>query len=240
MGIAHGLTAAMLALAVAACQPATTAQQRSAEPTPQPAAPDRTLGRSADQSTNLTVTAPRVARVSVAGQPSLGSEAAPVAIVEFMDYECPYCRRFTKSAFPELRKRYVDSGQVRWVSRNLPLPGHRRARPAAVAARCADAQARFWPMHDALLTDSGSMADDELLAMARRLGLDEPRFSACLRAADHAAVLDADVAAARAAGIRATPSFIIGRRNGDVVEGQIVVGDEDPAAFEAAIARYLN
>lgn len=237
------MAAGLLLIVLAACQPATVPEQGPAQVGPAPGtAPsaDRRLGRSADQAGAAVIPAPVPAQVSIAGQPSLGSAAAPVTIVEFMDYQCPYCRRFAKNTFPALRARYVDSGQVRWVSRNLPLPSHARARPAAIAARCAAEQGRFWEMHDALLTEAGSMADDELRSLARRLALDERRFSECLASGTHQAALDADVASARAARVRATPSFIIGRANGELVEGQVLVGDEGLAAFEAAIARYLN
>jgi protein-disulfide isomerase len=234
------LTASVPVLLLAACQPATLEQQPPAAPIPRSQMPDRALGSSADPSSNAVVAAPQLLRVSIAGQPSLGSEAAAVVVVEFMDYECPYCRRFAKGTFAELRKRYVDTGQVRWVSRNLPLPAHPRARPAAIAARCADAQGRFWEMHDALLTDSGSMSDEELRAIARRIGLNELQFSECLRADDHADALKGDLAAARAARVRATPSFIVGRVDGDFVQGQMLVGDEGTAAFDAAIARHLD
>ena len=238
------LAALAVTTLVSACQPAgdavenTTAPPPAAEPAPQ--APDRSLGQSADQAASPTIAVPAPAQVPIVGQPALGSADAPVTIVEFMDYECPYCRRFAKNTFPKLRARYVESGQVRWVSRNLPLPMHARARPAAIAARCADEQGRFWDMHDALLTEAGSMADDELRAWAQRLDLDGGRFSECLGSSGHHAALDQDMAAARAARIRATPSFIVGRANGEVVQGQVLVGDEGFAAFDAAIARYLR
>lgn len=244
MRLRRRLSAVAVTMLICACQPATVAVQEAPSPAapPQPAAqsPDRRQGQSADQVAPPIVSAPAPAQVSIAGQPAVGSADAPVTIVEFMDYECPYCRRFAKNTFAQLRARYVESGQVRWVSRNLPLPMHARARPAAIAARCAGEQGRFWEMHDALLTQAGSMADDELRSLARELSLDGGRFSECTGRGDHNAVLDQDVTAARAARIRATPSFIVGRANGEVVQGQALVGDEGLAAFDAAIARYLQ
>jgi protein-disulfide isomerase len=220
---------------LAACQPADVSREAAATAPSVDAA--RTLGRSADP-VGTPVAAPALVRVAIDGQPALGSESAPVVIVEFMDYECPFCRKFARTTFVDLRQRYIDAGKVRWVARNLPLPTHPRARPAAIAARCAAAQGRFWEMHDVLLTDSGSMADDELRAHARRFGLDEPAFSACLRSDEHGVALDADLEVARAARVRATPSFLVGRAVGDVVQGQMLVGDVGVQAFDAAIARY--
>jgi protein-disulfide isomerase len=236
------LAVATMALLLAACQTASVAVDERAPSAPQqkPQVPDRRQGQSADQPATPVVAAPAPVQVSIAGQPALGSADAPVTIVEFMDYECPFCRRFAKTTFPQLRARYIDSGQVRWISRNLPLPMHARARPAAIAARCAAEQGKFWEMHDRLLTQAGSMADDELRALARTLALDSASFSQCLGRSEHNTALDADVAAARAALIRATPSFIVGRASGEIVQGPVLVGDENAAAFDAAIARYLQ
>jgi protein-disulfide isomerase len=178
-------------------------------------------------------------QVSLAGLPMLGNPSAPVTIVEFMDYECPFCQGYGQDTFPRLKARYIDTGQVRYVVSNYPLRQHRRARPAAVAAVCAEAQGKYWEMHEALLEKQGHLLDTDFDAHAERLELDVAAFRACRAERADAAWLDADLAAARRAGVSSTPSFMIGASRGDIARGRIVRGAPDFAAFEAILARYL-
>jgi len=180
------------------------------------------------------VTAPEV---SIAGQPALGAPEAPVTVVEFMDYECAYCQAFAKATFPALKAKYVDTGRVRWVARDFPLPRHPRSRPAAVAAACAGEQGTFWPMHDGLLAN-GLLRDADFAARAQELGLDAGAFEACRARAGHDTWLDAALAAGRDVGVAGTPSFLVGPTRGDTVRGRLLRGP-DLASFEKALEKYL-
>ena len=110
--------------------------------------------RSANASTKPATPIP-AEPVSLEGAPILGAAAAKVAIIEFSDFECPYCARFFQDALPELRAKYIDTGKVRLAFRHLPLPMHQRARAAAEAAECARRQSRFWEFHDQFFTNPG-------------------------------------------------------------------------------------
>jgi protein-disulfide isomerase len=88
--------------------------------------------------------------VATLGSPTLGDLKAPVTLIEFTDYECPFCKKSYKNAMRKLKKEYIDTGKLRLVVRDFPLPFHKNARPAANAAHCAGEQDKFWPMHDAL------------------------------------------------------------------------------------------
>jgi protein-disulfide isomerase len=90
------------------------------------------------------------ANVDVGNAPARGSQDAPVTIVEFSDYECPFCGRFFRETLPALQTEYIDSGRVRLVYRDFPLNSHRHAQKAAEAAKCADGQGHYWAMHDLL------------------------------------------------------------------------------------------
>lgn len=149
----------------------------------------------------------------VATGPAKGPEDARITIVEFSDFECPFCRRALPT-IAEVLDKYPDD--VRLVYRQFPLPGHRRARPAAEAALCAAEQDAFWPYHDRLFANSRELADDDLLRHAEELGLDPTRFAECFEARSFSKQIDADVAAARAAGVSGTPAFFI---NGLMVSG---------------------
>jgi protein-disulfide isomerase len=185
------------------------------------------------------VPVPSPAPFRIAGNPALGLASAPVTVVEFIDYQCPFCQDFARETFPQLKAHYIDTGKVRYVARDFPLPRHERAQPAAIAAACAGEQGRFWEMHDALLASYGKLREGDLATAAFRLGLDRGRFDACRAEPRHAARLDADFAAARALGVSGTPTFLVGASRGEVAQGQLLAGDETYAEFEKVLAKYL-
>jgi protein-disulfide isomerase len=156
----------------------------------------------------VTFTAPRV-EVAALG-PALGPENAPVTIVEFSDFECPFCAR-ALPVVKQLVARYPE--QVRVVYRHFPLDSiHPRARPAAEAAACADEQGKFWAYHDALFSNAKALEDSDLEQRAQEVGLDLGRFKACRAEGRARAIVERDVADARAAGITGTPSFFVNGR----------------------------
>lgn len=156
--------------------------------------------------------------IGLAGAPRMGSAQARIGIVEFSDYQCPYCRGFHDQVFPRLKKEYVDTGIAQFIHKDLPLRSiHPQALPAALAASCAGAQQRFWPMHEALYANSGRLVTALYPQLGREIGLDEAKFTACLGDVSRQQVIMRDVAEARGLGITGTPSFVIGRIQGDVL-----------------------
>jgi protein-disulfide isomerase len=167
--------------------------------------------------------APQRATVSISGQ-SIGSKNAPVTLVEFTDYQCPFCKQFQTTVFDRLKKDYIDTGNVRFISRDLPLDFHSNAMSAAVAAQCAGEQARFWQMRDALTSHSDNLAPEAINKYAGEIGLNLDRFHTCIGNDAYAAAIRQNIAEANAAGISGTPSFVIGKSSGGSVEGEVVVG----------------
>lgn len=151
--------------------------------------------------------------------PALGPAAAPVTVVEFSDFECPYCAR-VEPTLDQVRKTYGD--RVRLVYRHFPLPMHPHARRAAEAAVCAQRQGKFWEMHALLFEDQKNLDAAALQERAARLGLDAAAFGACLESAATAAAVKADQAAGSRAGVGGTPALFV---NGYLVSG--AVGFED-------------
>ena len=136
-----------------------------------------------------------IAKVSTADNPTLGKPDAPITIVEFSDYQCPFCRRFFENTLPALKADYIDIGTVRYVFRDFPLDRiHPQARKAAEAARCAGEQGQYWEMHDQLFQNR-ALRVLQLKGYARNLGLDLTAFEACLDGGTYAAEVDKDVAA---------------------------------------------
>jgi protein-disulfide isomerase len=171
----------------------------------------------------------------------LGADTAPVSIIEFTDLQCPYCARFALETWPALRERYVDTGKVRFASRDLPLSFHEHALPAAVAARCAGEQGKFFEYREALFRGQAHLAGAPYDAIAARFGLDVPRFAACRANPDVAQSVREDAALAKANGIGSTPSFVIGREVDGEFVGEILSGAQPLDVFvqriEAALAQ---
>ena len=156
---------------------------------------------------------PRVSPVVKASDPKKGSADAPVVLIEYTDYQCPYCVR-AQPTIAAVLERYGDS--VVHVFKNLPLPMHAQAKLAAEAALCAGDQDKFWEMHDWLFANKDNISHDTLAAQAEAMSLDVPTFTACVNDGTYRQQVDADTAEANSFGIRGTPGFVI---NGRVLSG---------------------
>jgi protein-disulfide isomerase len=185
---------------------------------------------------------PETVTVASTGLAVLGPESAPVTIVEFTDYQCPFCARHARSTLPSIISEFVNRGTVRYVMRDLPLEMHLLATRSAQAARCAGGQGgkRYWQYHDALFEAQPHLAESTFAEIARKLDLDLPRFETCLRSPDIAAMVERDVAAAAKAGLTGTPSFVIGRAAGGTVTGVVVRGAYPLAHFREVIEGTLR
>jgi protein-disulfide isomerase len=180
--------------------------------------------------------------MSVGDGPALGKRDAPVTIVEFSDYQCPFCKKHFTNTLSALKTKYIDAGKVRYVFRDFPLDTiHPFARKAAEAAHCAGEQGKFWDMHDAMFSNQGALMEENLKGFARDMELDVEAFNACLDGGKYAKRVEADVAAGSAAGVTGTPGFFIGKTNAD---GKIVAtgmkGAQPAAAFIQVIDRLLE
>jgi protein-disulfide isomerase len=170
---------------------------------------------------------------------TLGPIDAPVLVIEFTDLQCPYCARFALQTWPKLRERYVDTGKVQFVSRDLPLPIHAHAIAAAVAARCAGDQGRFWEYREALFREQSRLAGAPYAEFAGRMGLDVKRFEACRANPALTAAVRDDAALAAASGIAATPTCVIGRLVDGEFQGEIVSGAQPFEAYAQKIDALL-
>ena len=180
---------------------------------------------------SVVAPAPVVAQVDLTVVPTMtrGPEAAPVTIVEFLDFECPYCKRVQRS-LEQILKEY--DGRVRLVAKDLPLASHRQARQAAEAARCAAADGHYWPYHDRLFAEQPRFAEDRLIAYAVELGLDREAFARCVAERRFARDVEADVAQSRALGVNRIPTFL--------VNGRTLVGAHTVEAFRTVIDEALK
>ena len=152
-------------------------------------------------------------KIETAGSPSQGPANAPVELVEFSDFQCPFCLR----AHPTVKQVLSTYGnKIRFVYRNYPLPNHPNARPAAEAAQCANEQGKFWEYHDRLFADQSKLGADDLKASAAALGMDAAKFNACFDSHKYKDRVDTDMSAGNQAGVDGTPAFFI---NGRMLSG---------------------
>lgn len=181
--------------------------------------------------------------VAVQGAPALGPDRARVTIVEFSDYQCPFCRRHSSQVLPELVKEYVKTGKLRYVFRDFPITSiHPQAHRLHEAAHCAGDQGRYWEMHDRLFEDSRRTEAKDLAARARALGLDAQRFEQCVAEGVHAARVRQGVADGENARVRGTPTFFVGLTAPDgapMRPQRLIVGAQPYAAFKQAIDGLL-
>jgi protein-disulfide isomerase len=175
-----------------------------------------------------TMLEPPRAAVDAGNGPAKGPADAPIELIEFADFECPYCL----AASPTI-KRVLDTygNRVRFVYRNFPLASHPNAIPAAEAAQCAHEQGQFWAYHDRLFGSPGHLSSTELRSTAQQLGLDTQRFDRCIEEHKYRAVVDTDVKAGTAAGVAGTPAFFI--------NGRLLSGAQPYDAFKAIIEEEL-
>jgi len=160
--------------------------------------------------------APPVFRVALntTGAPAKGAAGAPVTLVKFEDFHCPFCKEVQRT-LGELMARYGE--RMRIVHMDFPIDAlHPQARASHLAARCADEQGKFWPYHDALYAATPQSSPAELGSLARQTGLDLPSFEACLSSGKHAAAVERDVSEGAQAGVTGTPAFYI---NGRMIGG---------------------
>jgi protein-disulfide isomerase len=183
-----------------------------------------------------------VARVSAADHPSLGPHDAPITLIEFSDYQCPFCQRFFQTTLPVLKTEYIDTGKLRYVFRDFPLDNiHPQARKAAEAAHCAGEQGQYWEMHHLLFQNQRALQVETLPGHARKLDLDDTSFEDCLEQGKYAAKVEKNYAEGTAAGITGTPSFFIGKTGADgTIEGTFMRGAQPVTAFRQVIDRLLE
>jgi protein-disulfide isomerase len=178
--------------------------------------------------------------LNIDSQPFKGDRNAKLTLVEFTDYQCPFCGRYVRQTLPQIDKDYVQSGKVRYVLLDFPLESiHPQALKAAEAARCAGEQAKYWEMHDRLFADQQALGLKDLSEHAQALGLDSSKFQQCLDGGTYAAKIRANQAEGQRAGVRGTPAFFLGLSDpadpAKVKVMRMISGAQSYPAFQAAL-----
>lgn len=182
--------------------------------------------------------------IDVSNAPSLGSPDAPVTIIEFSDYQCPYCARHVNNTLPVLKEKYVKTGKVKYVFMDFPLRSHTLAPKASEAAHCAGEQDKYWAMHDELFANRTKLQVADLKAHAAKIGLDTRAFDECLDSGKYALAIrkNGQIGSSKIH-VTGTPSFGIGYTTDGGKSVRVVrsiKGAKSAAAFEKEIGELLD
>ncbi len=182
--------------------------------------------------------------LSVDGAPFKGQADAPVTLVEFTDYQCPFCRRHFNTVLPQLVTEYIETGKIKYVLREFPIVSlHPKAPKASEAALCAGEQGQYWGMHDLMFQNPKQLAVPDLKQGAETLGLDAAAFVDCLDGGSYTETVRTDIAEGAKAGVRGTPSFFLGQTDpanpGKIKATKFIRGAQGYAAFKKAIDELL-
>jgi len=176
-------------------------------------------------------------KLDISKAPTFGDPDADVTIIECTDYQCPFCSRAFTTTLPQIKKDYIETGKANYATLDLPLPFHTEADEAAIAARCAGKQDKYWEMHDKLFEAQASWAGNAdpntvFNGYAAELGLDTGDFKGCLGDASVRKAVESDLAACNNAGATGTPTFFI--------NGLKLVGAQPYQQFQTLIDAELN
>ncbi len=169
-----------------------------------------------------------------------GSAKAPVTLIEYSDFTCGYCQKFFQETWPRIQAKYIDTGKVRFLYRDYPRSDQGPGLDAAIAARCAGDQSRYWAMHDRLFGGDRRLGAADLQRHAQAIGLNLPLFSQCMREARHLNAIFRDRAEGVRLSFRGTPGFVLLRTEPSEKESPIVIPGAFPfEVFEEQIDRLL-
>lgn len=157
----------------------------------------------------------QMAKLAQAGQ-VLGSSTAKVTMIEFADFQCPFCARYAQETFPQINKEYIKTGKIRYLFYHFPLLGHQYAQKAAEAAECAGVKGKFWEMHDKIFENQSKISLNDLKQYASDLGLKTTEFNACLDESKFKDKVESDLKLGESLGVSGTPAFFI---NGRLISG---------------------
>jgi protein-disulfide isomerase len=161
-----------------------------------------------------------------------GRADAPITLLEYSDFTCGYCGKFFRETWPRLLAKYIETGKVRFVYRDYPRSDQGIGIEAAVAARCAGAQGRYWPMHDRLFSERGRLDSGSFKGYAKAIGLDEAAFAKCFDEREYLESIFRDRQEANRWGFRGTPGFILMRTAGGPTEKEPAIAIPGAVPFE--------
>jgi protein-disulfide isomerase len=170
----------------------------------------------------------------------LGRPDAPLTMVEFTDLQCPFCNRFALQTFDQLKRDYIDTGKVRFISRDYPLDFHPQAMPAARASRCAGDQGKYWELREALVKNAPQLSAAFITQQAAALKLDMKQFDLCVKGTEYDSAINKDMTEGNGFAVNGTPTFFVGKTTAQGFEGFRIVGAQPYAVFQQRLDALLK
>jgi protein-disulfide isomerase len=188
--------------------------------------------------------APENIVLGIDDDPVMGDQKARLVLVEFSDFQCPFCARFVQETLPEIEKDYIKTGKLKYVFRDFPITGaHKDAFKAAMASGCALDQGRYWEMHDRLFENQTAFTVHNLTQRAEAIGLNKEKFQQCLNNNEYETEIQNDFAEGLKAGVNQTPTFFLGITQPNSPKLKVltvITGAKSYAVFKAAIDSALQ
>ncbi len=182
--------------------------------------------------------------LSIDGAPFKGETKARLTLIEFSDYQCPFCARHVRETLPQIERDYISTGKVKYVVRDFPIESiHPQAFRGHEAAHCAGEQGRYWEMHARLFANQGAMGPNDLVSHARTLGLNLPVFQQCVESGKYSSGIRKAFAEGQTAGVTGTPTFFLGFTDSDglkVKAVRMIRGAQPFSVFKEVIDSLLD
>ncbi len=171
----------------------------------------------------------------------MGKETAKYAIVEFTDYQCPFCLKHRKKTFPLIKQQYIDTGKIKYFIKDFPLNFHSQAKNASVSSLCAGQQGHFWEMHELIFDNNRKLSEELFVQFAVQIKLDVSNFKKCLSSAEAKKIVDNNISEGELIGVRGTPAFFVGKiKDNKLVDIRALYGAQSFSSFSRIINTLMQ
>ncbi|MFW5444025.1 MAG: DsbA family protein [Methylococcaceae bacterium] len=171
----------------------------------------------------------------------LGKSGAKYAIVEYTDYQCPYCLKHRKKTFPIIKQQYIDPGVIKYFVKDYPLDFHGQAKNAAISSQCAGQQGKFWAMHQLIFENNRKLSKEVFSSFAGQIAINVTRFNKCLNSSEAKQIVENNILDGELIGVQGTPAFFIGRLKDDkLVDGRALYGAQSFSAFSKVVNALIK
>jgi len=171
----------------------------------------------------------------------MGKEIANYAIVEFTDYQCPFCLKHRKKTFPLIKQQYIDTGKIKYFIKDFPLDFHNQARNASISSLCAGQQGFFWEMHELIFENNRKLSKDLFLQFAYQIKLDISNFKRCLSSSEAKQTVDNNISEGELIGVRGTPAFFVGKiKDNKLIDIRALYGAQSFSSFSRVINAVMK
>jgi len=171
----------------------------------------------------------------------MGKETANYAVVEFTDYQCPFCLKHSKKTFPLIKQQYIDTGKIKYFIKDFPLDFHSQAKNASISSLCAGQQGYFWEMHELIFDNNKKLSEELFVQFAVQIKLDISSFKKCLSSTEAKQIVDNNISEGELIGVRGTPAFFVGKiKDNKLIDIRALYGAQSFSSFSRVINTLMQ